>query len=103
MCKGVVFEGIILWMRPANEKRRYIVTPSLISWTYSLKRSLAVHIVVVVRQSDEKCSTLCIRSMLRLESPIAWVHYRINVTWFVKGVIKNKLSQHKYFYTFYTW
>ena len=26
--------GIILWMRPANERRRYIVTSSLIGWAH---------------------------------------------------------------------
>ena len=27
--------GIILWMRPANERQRYIVTSSLIGWAYT--------------------------------------------------------------------
>ena len=27
--------GIILWMRPANERRRYIVTSSLIGWAHT--------------------------------------------------------------------
>ena len=27
--------GIILWMRPANERRRYIVTSSFIGWAHS--------------------------------------------------------------------
>ena len=27
--------GSILWMRPANERRRYIVTPSPIGWTHT--------------------------------------------------------------------
>ena len=29
------FIGIILWMRPANEGRRYIVTSSLIAWVHT--------------------------------------------------------------------
>ena len=28
--------GIILWMRPANERRRYIVTSSLIGWAHNV-------------------------------------------------------------------
>ena len=27
--------GIVLWTRPANERRRYIVTPSFIGWAHS--------------------------------------------------------------------
>ena len=29
------FSGIILWMRPVTERRRYIVTPSLIGWVHT--------------------------------------------------------------------
>ena len=31
----LTLSGIILWMRPANERRRYIVTSSLISWAHT--------------------------------------------------------------------
>ena len=30
-----MYAGIILWMHPANERRRYIVTSPLIGWTHS--------------------------------------------------------------------
>ena len=30
-----LYAGTILYMRPANERRRYTVTPSLIGWAHS--------------------------------------------------------------------
>ena len=35
VAKPRVLAGIILWMRPANERRRYIVTSSLIGWAHT--------------------------------------------------------------------
>ena len=39
MCSGLVYStaysGIILLMRPANERRRYNVTSSLIGWAHA--------------------------------------------------------------------
>ena len=32
---ALTIAGIILYMRPANERRRYIVTPSLIGWAHT--------------------------------------------------------------------
>ena len=34
-----VAPGLILGLRPANERRRYKVTPSLIGWSYKLRIS----------------------------------------------------------------
>ena len=33
--QGAQYTGIILWMRPANERRRYNVTSSLIGWAHT--------------------------------------------------------------------
>ena len=38
--------GIILYMRPANERRRYIVTSSLIGWAHTRNDSCSSHFVV---------------------------------------------------------
>ena len=35
--KNLLFAGFILCMRPANERRRYIVTPSPFGWAHSTK------------------------------------------------------------------
>ena len=34
------YTGLILGLRPANERRRYKVTPSLISWAQNLHSAL---------------------------------------------------------------
>ena len=35
MADKEVTVGIILWIRPVNERRRYIVTSSLIGWAHT--------------------------------------------------------------------
>ena len=35
LCNSALYEGIILWMRPANERWRYNVTSSLIGWVHT--------------------------------------------------------------------
>ena len=47
LCSSIIlvstFAGIILWMHPANERRRYIVTPSLIGWAHKQNDLCILH------------------------------------------------------------
>ena len=42
-CSRTISARIILWMRPANERRRYIVMPSLIGWVHTQKYPFISH------------------------------------------------------------
>ena len=48
-------------MHPANEKRRYIITPSLIGWALTQIRSLET-----VGENDELCHKFCIDLLMQI-------------------------------------
>ena len=77
---ALTIAGIILYMRPANERRRYIVTPSLIGWAHT---------------QNDPCNSACYRCGT-LSSPIVcsasphlscienmrpWTYIYLTATW----------------------
>ena len=64
--------GITLYMRPANERRRYNVTSSLIGWVHSQKQSLVVDPAMVARQRPPSGMTNCLSS--RCDRMVCFVH-----------------------------
>ena len=55
-----ILPGIIMCMRPASERRRYIVTSSLIGWAYTKKWSMSssYHLYLLTHWCRDKMAAI---------------------------------------------
>ena len=81
---GRIHKRIILWMRPANERRRYIVTSSLVGWAHTQNEveqrwvmtgymcDLLIQFILKVMQSNLPFQWYLLRSTKLLQVSDSW-------------------------------
>ena len=55
----VIFSGLTLGLRPANERRRYFVTTSLVGWVQAWNQPCVLYVMIICNLKITTCVTLC--------------------------------------------